>query len=66
MEQSHLLVHTESFIEIMDDRVRVVVNELCYIDVVRIANPDVLLNGTSEGIPTNMLRTAEVVPPTNM
>jgi len=62
MEQSHLLVHTESFIEIMDDRVRVVVNELCYIDVVRTANPDVLLNGTSEGIPTNMLRTAEVVP----
>jgi len=36
----------------MDDRVRVVVNELCYIDVVRRANPDVLLNGTSEGILT--------------
>ena len=36
---------------------RVVVNELCYIDVVRRANPDVLLNGISEGIPTDMLRT---------
>jgi len=45
-----------------------VVNKLCYIEVVRRANPDVLLNGSSEGIPTDMLRTdvaacpAEVVP----
>ena len=31
-------------------------NELCYIDIVRRANPVVLLNGSSEGIPTDMLR----------
>jgi len=42
--------------------------ELCYIDIVRRANPGVLLNGSSEGIPTDMLRIdvaacpAEVVP----
>jgi len=54
MEQSHLLVHSESFFEIMDDRVRVVVNEMCYIDIVRRANPGVLLNGSSQGIPTDM------------
>jgi len=61
-------VHSESFLEILDDRLRVVVNELCYIDIVRRANPAVLLNGSSEGIPTDMLRIdvaacpAEVVP----
>ena len=32
-------------------------NELCYIDIVRRANPGVLLDGSSEGIPTDMLRT---------
>ena len=52
----------------MDDRVSVVVNELCYIDVIRRTNPDVLLNGSFEDIPTDMLRIdvaacpAEVVP----
>ena len=61
-------MHCESFFEILDDTLRVVVNELCYIDIVRRANPGVLLNGSSEGIPTDMLRTdvaacpAEVVP----
>jgi len=61
-------VHSETFFEILDDILRVVVNELCYIDIVRRANPVVLLNGSSEGIPTDMLRIdvaacpAEVVP----
>ena len=61
-------MHSESFFEILDDRLSVVENELCYIDIVRRANPGVLLNGSSEGIPTDMLRIdvaacpAEVVP----
>jgi len=61
-------VHSESLFEILDDRLSVVENELCYIDIVRRANPGVLLNGSSEGIPTDMLRIdvaacpAEVVP----
>jgi len=29
IEKSHLLVHSESFFEIMDNRVGVVVNKLC-------------------------------------
>jgi len=34
-------VHSESFFAMLDDRLRVVVNELCYIDIVRRANPGV-------------------------
>jgi len=54
IEQNHLLVHSESFFERMDDTVRAVVYELCYVDVVRRANPDVLLNGSFEDIPTDV------------